>query len=29
MSDEINEYWMQNWPEEVPRHIDVPEVASK
>ncbi len=27
MSDEINEYWMQNWPEEVPRHIDVPEIS--
>ena len=27
MSDEINEYWMKNWPEEVPRHIDVPEIS--
>ncbi|MHA1104971.1 MAG: AMP-binding protein [Promethearchaeota archaeon] len=27
MSDEINEYWMQNWPEEVPRHINVPEIS--
>ena len=21
-SDEIEPYWMKNWPEEVPRHID-------
>ena len=22
MSDEINRYWMANWPEETPRHVD-------
>ena len=22
MSDEINKYWMANWPEETPRHVD-------
>lgn len=22
MSDEINRYWMVNWPEETPRHVD-------
>ncbi|MEJ2248375.1 MAG: AMP-binding protein [Candidatus Lokiarchaeota archaeon] len=27
MSDEIHEYWMENWPEEVPRHIDYPEIS--
>jgi long-chain acyl-CoA synthetase len=27
MSDEIKEYWMENWPEEVPRSIDYPEIS--
>jgi len=27
MSDEINEYWMQNWPEETPRHIEYDEIS--
>ncbi len=27
MSDEITEYWMKNWPEETPRHIDYEEIT--
>jgi len=27
MSDEINEYWMQNWPEETPRHIEYDDIS--
>jgi len=27
MSDEINEYWMENWPEVTPRHIDYDEIS--
>ncbi|TXT60069.1 MAG: hypothetical protein BAJALOKI2v1_140054 [Promethearchaeota archaeon] len=25
--DDIKEYWMENWPKEVPRHIDIPEIS--
>ncbi len=27
MSDEINEYWMQNWPEETPRHVEYDDIS--
>ena len=27
MSDEIKEYWMENWPKEVPRHVDYDEIS--
>jgi len=27
MSDEITEYWMKNYPEEVPRHIDYEDIS--
>jgi long-chain acyl-CoA synthetase len=27
MSDDIKEYWMENWPKEVPRHIDYNEIS--
>ncbi len=27
MSDEIQEYWMKNWPKETPRHIDYPQIS--
>jgi long-chain acyl-CoA synthetase len=25
--DDIKEYWMENWPKEVPRNIDIPEIS--
>ncbi len=27
MRDEIKEYWMENWPKEVPRHVDYDEIS--
>ncbi|MFX1329623.1 MAG: AMP-binding protein [Promethearchaeota archaeon] len=27
MSEEIIEYWMANWPEETPRHVDYDEIS--
>lgn len=27
MTDQVNEYWMKNWPEEVPRHIDYQNIS--
>ncbi|MFX1315541.1 MAG: AMP-binding protein [Promethearchaeota archaeon] len=27
MSDEVKEYWMENWPSETPRHVDYDKIS--